>query len=144
MRERSHMLLRLLSGPICLFLLTGCGGGPKLPIVQGKVTAGDKPLRTGFVIFYPDKARGNDSKEEPRGDIDAEGNYVLYTRLEKGAASGWYKVAVSAADQIDPKNPYFTNWLIPQKYIDPRTSGLAIQVVEGPVPGAYDLKLDAK
>jgi hypothetical protein len=105
---------------------------------------GDNPLTTGFVIFHPDTTRGNTSKEEPRADLDKQGNYVLFTRLDQGAAPGWYRVAVTAADQLDPKNPYFTKWLIPQKYIDPKTSGIAVQVVERAAAGTYDLKLDPK
>lgn len=129
---------------VAAFISAGCGGGSKLPQVQGKVTLAGQPLRTGFVIFHPDAARGNHSREEPRADIDVDGNYVLLTRLEKGAATGWYKVAVTAADQLDPNNPYFTKWLIPEKYIDPKTSGLAVLVVESAAPGAYDLKLDSR
>jgi hypothetical protein len=122
----------------------GCGGGPKLAQVSGKVTVGDEALRTGFVIFYPDAAKGNASMDEPRGDIDAEGRYTLSTGARPGASPGWYRVAVAAADQLDPNNPYFTNWLIPEKYIDPKTSQLAVEVVETPTPGAYDFKLDPK
>lgn len=136
--------LRSLAWVALLGAFAGCNRGPTLIPVQGKVTSGDKPLTTGFVIFHPDAARGNTSKEEPRADIDKQGNYVLLTRLDKGAAPGWYKVTVTAADQLDPKNPYFTKWLIPQKYIDPKMSGIAIQVVGSAAAGAYDLKLEPK
>ena len=125
--------------------LAGCGPkGPKLVQVGGKVTVGDKPVTNGTVIFYPDRARGNTSLEEPRGDIDAEGNYKLLTGAKSGAAAGWYKVAVTAAEKIDPNNPYFTKWLIPEKYIDPKTSKLEFEVVENPPAGAYDIKLSPK
>jgi hypothetical protein len=126
-------------------MFAGCGkGDAKLIPVEGKVTAGGKPLTTGTVIFYPDVQRGNLSKEEPRGAIDADGNYTLLTHIKQGVAAGWYKVAVTAAEQLDPNNPYFTKWLIPEKYIDPNTSHLEVEVVENPSPGAYDLKLDAR
>jgi hypothetical protein len=134
-------------GNCCFFFLislSGCGGIPGAVQVEGKVTAGGQPLTTGYVIFYPDPDKGNLSQEEPRAEIDTQGNYQLLTGIEPGVKPGWYKVAVTAADQIDPNNPYFTNWLIPEKYIDPRTSGLALEVVENPPPGAYDLKLDAR
>jgi hypothetical protein len=125
--------------------VAGCGKGhSRLVPVEGKVTVGGKPLTTGYVIFHPDAARGNTSQEEPRGMIDAEGNYKLMTGLEPGALPGWYQVAVTAADQIDPNNPYFTKWLIPQRYIDYRTSKLVVEVVPNPAPGAYDLKLEPK
>src|SRR5262249_46340115 len=128
---------------VSLATVAGCGKeSSKLVPVEGKVTLAKKPVPTGTVIFYPDAARGNDSREEPRGAIDAEGNYKLQTGITEGVLPGWYKVAVTAADQLDPSNPYFTKWLVPQKYIDPRTSKLAIHVVEKPAPGAYDLNLE--
>jgi hypothetical protein len=125
--------------------LSGCGTkGPRLARVEGKMTAGTELLRTGTVIFYPNAKRGNLSAEEPRGQIDPEGNYKIFTGAKEGVAPGWYKVAVTAAEQVDPNNPYFTKWLIPEKYIDPRTSGLEVEVVENPAPGAYDFKLDPR
>lgn len=137
----------LCCGAAFALAVAGCGeGGPKVLPVEGRVTVGGKPLTsgTGTVIFYPDSARGNTSKEEPRGALDAEGRYRLRTGTRDGAAPGWYRVAVTAAKQLDPNNPYFTDWLIPERYIDPKTSNLSVQVVEEPGPGTYDLKLDPK
>jgi len=137
--------LLLLCGATFAVSLAGCfKGKDNLVPVEGKVTVGKKPLTTGFVVFYPDAAKGNISKEEPRGTLDAEGNYRLLTHTKNGAAPGWYKVAVTAADQLDPNNPYFTKWRIPERYIDPRTSKLTVEVVENPAAGAYDLRLDPK
>jgi hypothetical protein len=34
--------------------------------------------------------------------------------------------------------------VIPTKYTSPKTSGLAVQVVDNPDPGAYDIVLSAK
>lgn len=139
-RTRGAALLCLL----CLGLV-GCGArGPKLVPVEGKVTLGDKPVTNGTVILYPDLARGNQSPEEPRGEIDAQGNFKVTTGARTGAAPGAYKVAVTAAEKIDPNNPYFTKWLVPEKYIDFRTSGLSFEVVENAPPGTYNLKLAPK
>jgi hypothetical protein len=140
-------LAALCCGAAFALAVAGCGaGGPRVLAVEGRVTVGGKPLTsgTGTVIFYPDAARGNTSQEEPRGALDTEGRYRLRTGPRDGAAPGWYRVAVTAAKQLDPNNPYFTEWLIPQRYIDPKTSNLSVQVVEAPAPGTYDLKLDAK
>ena len=134
-------------GAALALAVAGCGaGGPPMVPVEGLVTVGGKPLAsgTGTVIFHPDAARGNASKEEPRGVLDAEGRYRLRTGARDGASPGWYRVAVTAAKQLDPNNPYFTDWLIPQRYIDPKTSNLSVQVVEAPGPDDYDLKLDPK
>jgi hypothetical protein len=112
--------------------------------VEGKVRVGNQPLTTGTVIFVPDATRGNRSKEEPRGEIDPEGRYRLFTGAREGVQPGWYKVAVTAAEQLNPNNPYFTKWLIPEKYIDTRTSNLALQVLKNAPSGAYDLQLDPR
>jgi hypothetical protein len=94
------------------------------------------------VILFPDAQAGNQSNEEPRGNIESDGSYRVQTHIKDGAPLGWYRVTVTAAEQIDPKNPYFTNWLIPTKYVDPKTSRLRYEVVENPSPGRYDIKLD--
>jgi hypothetical protein len=123
----------------------GCGRGDGgLVPVQGKVMLADNPLTTGVVIFRPDAAKGNKSLQEPRGQIDAEGNYKLVTAQKKeGAAPGWYKVGIIAAHpSTDPKNPYARpKSLIPSIYNDPEKSRLAVEVVEKPGAGAYDLKI---
>jgi hypothetical protein len=130
-----------------LLALCGAGcqkSGEKLLPVEGQVLLGSKPLTTGYVILHPDKAKGNSSLHEPRGEIDKQGHYRIFTNEKVGAPPGWYQIAVTAADQIDPKNPYFTNWLIPEKYIDFRASQLAFEVVQQPAEGAYDLTLQPK
>jgi hypothetical protein len=132
---------------LCSFLFvvtaTGCRqGDPKLVQVEGNVTAGNKPLTFGTVILYPDATKKNESKEEPRGSIDANGHYQVLTGVKEGVTPGWYRVSVSAAKLLDPKNPYHTDWLIPEKYLDPNKSKLRLEVVPNPAPGAYDLKLD--
>jgi hypothetical protein len=136
-----------LVGSVLVACVVGCGKGDsglgKLVPVRGRVVLGDKPLTTGVVIFRPDALKGNTSQQEPRGQIDADGNYKLLTAQQEGAAPGWYKVGVIAARQpADPKNPYaLPRALIPLTYNDPEKSGLALEVVEKPSPGAYDLKI---
>jgi hypothetical protein len=142
------------AGLFCLAALVGlpgCGREVKLVPVEGKVMLGDKVLAmdantTGTVIFYPDRSKGNTSLEEPRGSIDAAGNYKILTGRKPGAAPGWYKVTVDAAKVLDPKNPYHSasSWLHPERYIDKEKSKLALEVVENALPGAYDLRLEPK
>jgi hypothetical protein len=132
--------------------LPGCGRGDvKLIPVEGKVTLDGDLLkvdaargRTGYVVFYPDASRGNASQEEPRGEIDAGGNYRMLTGLKPGVAAGWYRVTVSVAEQPDPKDAYRFTWLVPQDYVDKARSGLALQVVEDGEAGAYALKLRSR
>jgi hypothetical protein len=138
-------LAMLLAGPLVVSL-SGCGGKDEVRLVPvaGKVTKGKEPLIKGDVILHPDATKGNKSMDEPRGSIDADGNFKIYTHRKEGAAPGWYQVAVTAADQPDPNNPYKFTFLVPQRYIDHRTSQLAFEVVANPEPDAYDLKLDAR
>ena len=148
MHQRKNLLLVRLLTLLGGFLAAGAAGcgkdADKRFTVEGKVLFGDQPLKAGYITFYPDPAQGNASKEVPSGKIDAQGTYEIWTGTKKGAAPGRYKVAVTAADQIDPKNPYFTKWLIPERYIDPKTSKLTVEVVEQPAAGAYDFKLERK
>jgi hypothetical protein len=122
----------------------GCGRGlPVLVPVRGKVTLpSGTPIHNGSVTLYPDTAKGNKSKELPIGAIDAQGNFTVMTGTREGAPPGWYKVAISAAEQIDPNNPYFTDWLIHERYINPETSRLTAEVVESPTAGRYDFQVD--
>jgi hypothetical protein len=132
--------------------LHGCANEKvKLVSVEGKVLLGDQVLATsaktkGTVVLYPDKSKGNESLEVPRGRIDQEGRFKILTALKPGVTPGWYKVTVDAATVIDPKNPYHTasGFLIPERYIDKDESNLAFEVVENAAAGAYDLKLDPK
>jgi len=151
--SRFGAILPLIGAVVSVICLSGCGKkeGAKLVPVEGKVMLGDRLLKTdthtlGHVMLYPDKAKGNESLEVPMGTIDTEGHFTIATRTSQGAAPGWYKVAVTAAPVVDPKNPYLkkTGWLMPERYIDKDTSTLTFEVVDNPAPGAYDLKLEAK
>jgi hypothetical protein len=116
---------------------------PSLIQVAGSVLLGTKPLTSGTVIFHPDASKGNDSRDEPRSPIGLDGRYRLQNGVKQGVDPGWYKVTVSAA-KMDPKSPYITDWLIPVRYVDPKTSNLRLEVVANAVPGAYDIKLEPK
>jgi hypothetical protein len=130
----------------CL-LVAGCkepgAEGNRVP-VAGRVTFPDgKPLVRGTVIFAPDGSKGNQSQHEPRGLIDAQGNYTLATteRL-RGVAPGWYVVTIIAQEPYDEsKSSWDPPWLIHRKYGNRSTSGLAVEVVENPQPGRYDFQV---
>ena len=61
-------------------------------------------------------------------------------------APGWYKVSVTAAKVIDPKNPYHTasDFLMPPRYLDKDASNLVLEAKDNAPTGSYDLKLDSK
>ena len=55
---------------------------------------------------------------------------------------GRYRVTVTAHAPADAKNPYAPpRHLINPIFGDVQTSGLAVQVVENPAPGAYDFNV---
>ena len=140
------------TGLLCVFLASGCGddsGVGKTFPVSGKVTLDNEPLtaKTTVVLFKPDAAKGNASPFEPAGTVDHQGNYTLLSKGKKGARPGWYKVIVTATEPRDdsPKGPRrhrpVPRSLVPPKYGQATTTDLAIEVVENPASGAYDLKL---
>ena len=123
--------------------LAGCGdSGPRLVQVQGRVTLTDgSPVKYGHVILHPDAAAGNKSQEVCQGTIQ-DGAYTIHTGARAGAPLGKYRVSIEAAAELDVKNPYFTEWFADEKYINPDTSGLTMEVAENPEPGRYDFKLE--
>ena len=143
----------LISVLLAVIPLLGCGDSSGVGVtfpVSGKVTFNNEPLtaKTTMVLFKPDASKGNTSLFEPAGTVDAGGNYKLTTQGKNGAPPGWYQVVVTAREDaapVHPKGPKqhrpVAKSLLPSKYGQPKTSGLAIEVVEKPDPGAYDLKL---
>jgi hypothetical protein len=135
-------------------LASGCsdssGVGRTFP-VAGKITFGNEPLtaKNTVVLLKPDAAKGNTSPFEPTGTVDEVGNYTVRTKGKQGAPPGWYKVVVTARDESPPEHPKsggqshrpVAHSLVPARYGQEKTSGLSLEVVENPAPGAYDLKL---
>jgi hypothetical protein len=133
-------------------LIIGCdnsGVGKTVPVV-GKITVNGQPLsaENAYVLFRPDKAKGNSSPFEPSGTVDKEGNYTLSTNGKKGAPPGAYLIEVFASSPPASNNRGKRTAasaaplsLINTKYNSVKTSGLAKEVVENPSPGAYDLEL---
>ena len=124
-------------------VLSGCGqSGPKLYPVKGRVTLTDgSPVKYGQIILHADASKGNTTKEVSQGTI-RNGEYTIMTGAREGAPPGAYRVSIEAADEVDEKNPYFTRWFAHEKYVNPDTSKLTMEVVESPEPGRYDFKLD--
>jgi hypothetical protein len=140
---RSHGALAALG--CVLMVAVGCGdkGPGKLLPVSGTVQFKAAPLDKGTVIYRADSGKGNKTPHEPRGEIDAQGKYTLFTAGKPGAPPGWYKVAVVAIkEDAKPGDPYAVpKWLIPKNYTTPETSPLSVEVKEGQGPEAYELKV---
>jgi len=128
-----------------IWTLAGCGDstGNKLVPVVGMVTVDGKPLTTGTgnVSFRPE---GSASSQEPAGTIDEDGTYRLFTAGKEGAPPGRYRVLVIDVEPLDPKDPFpygKRKSHVNEKYSNPKTSGLVVEVVPSAPPGTYDLKL---
>jgi hypothetical protein len=132
-----------------LLAAAGCGGkGVKLVPVDGRVYLDDQPIQagetlTGYVVFHADPAKGNASQEHVQGEIGPDGTYRLMVRDRDGAPPGWYKVTVDVA-RTNPKDPYDYKRQVADRFLEKDRSGLAVEVVEDPEPGRYDLRVKSK
>ena len=148
MTTRTRCLL--LTGALLAMLLTGCGGGPRLGKVSGRVTFNGKPVPTGTIMFYPDAGPA------AVGAIGPDGTYTLTTiKPGDGAVVGSHRVTIHATtvgpgSLVDPKSfeeeielaqrkdpkakvlvPGKVEWIVPEKYSRPDTTDLTAQVRSG-------------
>jgi hypothetical protein len=133
---------RFIGFAIIVSFLPGCSqSGPKLMPVSGVITLTTGPaIKHGYVNFHPDANKGNRSKDIGIGFI-RDGKFTILSGDREGLLPGWYVITVDAANETDPKNPYVNEWYAEERYTDKRRSQLSVEVKEGAVSGAYDLKL---
>lgn len=152
-QRRSYALLGLF---FLVWSIAGCDAGLKTVPVTGKITLNGLPLSNAeaTVLFRPNPDKGNTLKLDFSGNADQDGNYQLYHQNGKlGAAPGWYKLAIVVTESPQPKprgkardrkpgpGSHIRKSLIDRKYATTENSGLEIEVVENPAPGAYDFHL---
>jgi hypothetical protein len=114
-----------------LLMLVGLAGcGPRMVPVEGQVVFKDgKPLTGGVVSF--DLLGAAAPGVAARGDIGPDGRFRLTTSTAgDGVPEGTYRVAVAPplparVDDLGKER------IIPDKYLDPRTSGLEFTVTSG-------------
>ena len=130
----------------CLSLmLVGCGGGgasggPKRHPVSGSVTYSGKPVVSGTITFGPtDAAKGTPDT----ATIGKDGSF----QLERGLAAGDYTVLITSykrpiADIPPPEMAKLgdSNWAIPKKYTDVKTSDLKFTVKAQSNTAKFELK----
>jgi hypothetical protein len=124
-------------------LSAGCGGGPKLVPVKGKVTLDNEPLKTGSLVLQPSSAKEPMSRP-PFAEIKEDGSYEVFTDGHPGAPPGSYlvRITANAPQSSDPKDMYAPpKSLVDKRYNEVETSKLTLEVSDGAAPGAYDLKL---
>jgi hypothetical protein len=81
-------------------VMLGCGSGPTLVKVTGKVTRNGQPVPNAMIHFQPEKGR------QSLAITDEQGQYELrYDKTRKGAVPGTYKVYV----EFKPKTPQEEN-----------------------------------
>jgi hypothetical protein len=112
-----------------LVVCTGCPSTSPVAQVHGKVTLDGKPLAAGGVATIPSGGRG-------AGGIIKNGEFKLSTfGKDDGALIGSHKVAVIAREQAQGAGPEAKagKLLVPERYTNPDTSGLSIEVKSGEV-----------
>jgi hypothetical protein len=100
----------------------GCGEHEPAPraVVRGQVTFRGAPLPGGLVVFTPDDdfgCRGGCAT----GTIAPDGRYTLSMDGAPGATPGKHRVTVAGPE----------GWRLPDRLLDPQTSGLKAEVVAG-------------
>lgn len=130
----------LLGGAAALLLLAGCGGGLPVVPVTGVVKLDGAPVAEAGVGFYPEKGPG------VSGRTNKEGKFTLETANLAGALVGKYRVSVNKVkfsgvgpDEQPQPGGLKTEYLVPQKYSDPNTSGLTAEVGAGKNDFTFEL-----
>jgi hypothetical protein len=120
---------------VLLLVHFGCGRGPEMAPVSGRITVGGQPVERGSVLFVPDG-----SGTAAAANIEPGGAYVLRTGLEtQGAAVGRYRVGIGGRGLDDPE-ALPPNRVLHPRYANPRRSGLTAEVKPGPNEINFDLK----
>jgi hypothetical protein len=100
-RARCHRLAGAHSSflPLCcLLLLAGCGrnAGPARYDLTGKITYAGKPVPAGYIVFAPDKTKGNDGP-----GADAQIKDGVYTvRAKEGTVGGPHIAVINGFDGV--------------------------------------------
>ena len=126
--HRSSLILHPSSFILLLVLalvLPGCGGGGlTLAPVSGTVTYNDKPLAKGRICFQPASGR------PAYGDV-VDGKIVdVKTADEAGVTVGACQVGITSVQEAADMYTASKS-LIPQRYADPKKSGLTAEIKKG-------------
>lgn len=114
----------LLSG--LLLTVAGCSGSNDVVGVSGKITYNGQPAPAGAITFQP--VPGQPEGLQPASSaINPDGTYAMTSAFGNGVQPGKYRVAIACMEPVDLDNPV-QKWLVPQKFANPETSGLTIEV----------------
>jgi len=126
------LTLLAVSLPCC-----SCSGSKEQPVfpVQGKVLFRGKPATGALVIFHP-LNRPELEKGMPRAVVQDDGSFAVTTFAAKdGAPAGDYAVSITwktTSEKIPSRKgrPKRVPTNFPEKYKNPKTSGLVVRVEE--------------
>ena len=128
--------------PICV----GCGGGSSMPswpkgTVTGKVTYMDAPITAGSSVMF----QHVDTGWAATGTVESDGSFTLRMQGNTKILAGSYKVAVTPPTTASPDETDLEEYAkvmesggaistapkLPEKFNDPDSSGIVIEVEEG-------------
>lgn len=144
-----HIFLTGLAVAANVMLVAGCGPSRPATIpVSGTVTLDGKPAAGAQVMLIPE-----DGGRPAEGTTDDSGGFNLRTfEASDGALPGRHAVTVVSrrisgvnadADGLEgdvAPGGVKVEWLVPQRYSDPKTSGLTAEVVKGMEPLVLELQ----
>ena len=133
--------IRLASIAVLTAGLVGCGdSGPPLIPVQGKVFINGKPASEGGVTFLS----AANQMVQLVGAIRPDGTYVMLHNRQEGAPEGQYVVTVLVTETAKTADGNYTGLpktISDQKFSNPATTPLKIEVKEGAAAESYDLQV---
>lgn len=97
-RRHLNITIYLTAVAGCVLLFAGCGGnrGPERYSLTGQVKFEGKPVPHGFIMFTPDKSKGNEGPATGAPIVD--GKYT--TPRGKGAVGGPHVVKITGYDGV--------------------------------------------
>lgn len=147
-RQRVEWIAASLSA-VALGLLGCSGGDADMTPIRGEVIYNGEPLKEGTVIYTPQMPRNG---QQASGGIQEDGTFEMTTRQRgDGVKHGAYNISIYAMEP-HPGEPQSREeveaaggkiergFLIPEKYADPRTSGLT-DTVDGDHAGFKKIEL---
>jgi len=118
-------------------MLSACGrpgGKHEEATVYGKVTLDGKPVAGGRVIFAHVQGPG------AAADIKPDGTYTTTAAVGKTEVSIDYRAPGEAAPKGRPGMVMLGKSLVPEKYENPKTSGLSLEIKSGKNEHNIDMK----
>ena len=118
---------------VLLALVAGCGRGPEMAPVEGKVLFDGEPLPFGTVMFQPP------SGQPAQAAIRPDGTFTMETfGRGRGAVVGLNRVRITCYESEAPgadgsmsEEPAVGRMLIPERYGQYATSGLEVEIQPG-------------